>query len=122
MPVRPQRVVALDFMFAESVIALDLVPVGMADTAFYPGWLGYQSERLANVTDIGSRQEPGLEAIAAVKPDLIIGVGFAMRRSSTRSTGSHRRSCSSSARMCPMAACRSRSSTGCGRSSGRSVR
>ncbi|WP_175012914.1 ABC transporter substrate-binding protein [Burkholderia lata] len=76
MPVRPQRVVALDFMFAESVIALDLVPVGMADTAFYPGWLGYQSERLANVTDIGSRQEPGLEAIAAVKPDLIIGVGF----------------------------------------------
>ena len=55
MPVRPQRVVALDFMFAESVIALDLVPVGMADTAFYPGWLGYQSERLANVTDIGSR-------------------------------------------------------------------
>ncbi|WP_175984897.1 ABC transporter substrate-binding protein [Burkholderia aenigmatica] len=76
MPVRPQRVVALDFMFAESVIALDIVPVGMADTAFYPGWLGYQSERLANVTDIGSRQEPGLEAIAAVKPDLIIGVGF----------------------------------------------
>ncbi|WP_175004707.1 ABC transporter substrate-binding protein [Burkholderia lata] len=76
MPVRPQRVVALDFMFAESVIALDIVPIGMADTAFYPGWLGYQSERLANVTDIGSRQEPGLEAIAAVKPDLIIGVGF----------------------------------------------
>ncbi|RQR39476.1 iron-siderophore ABC transporter substrate-binding protein [Burkholderia sp. Bp8994] len=76
MPVRPQRVVALDFMFAESVIALDLVPVGMADTAFYPGWLGYQSDRLAHVADIGSRQEPGLEAIAAVKPDLIIGVGF----------------------------------------------
>lgn len=76
MPVRPQRVVALDFMFAESVIALDIVPVGMADTAFYPGWLGYQSDRLASVTDIGSRQEPGLEAIAAVKPDLIIGVGF----------------------------------------------
>ncbi|KWA08819.1 ABC transporter substrate-binding protein [Burkholderia territorii] len=76
MPVRPQRVVALDFMFAESAIALDIVPVGMADTAFYPGWLGYQSERLAHVSDIGSRQEPGLEAIAAVKPDLIIGVGF----------------------------------------------
>ncbi|MCA3797253.1 MAG: iron-siderophore ABC transporter substrate-binding protein, partial [Burkholderia sp.] len=26
MPVQPQRVVALDFMFAESVIALDIVP------------------------------------------------------------------------------------------------
>ncbi|MGN7981348.1 ABC transporter substrate-binding protein [Burkholderia sp. 22313] len=76
MPAWPRRVVALDFMFAESVIALDIVPVGMADTAFYPGWLGYASDRLAHVTDIGSRQEPGLEAIAAVKPDLIIGVGF----------------------------------------------
>jgi len=76
MPVQPQRVVALDFMFAESVIALDIVPVGMADTAFYPGWLGYESDRLARVADIGSRQEPGLEAIAAVKPDLILGVGF----------------------------------------------
>ncbi|QTO49874.1 iron-siderophore ABC transporter substrate-binding protein [Burkholderia latens] len=76
MPVRPQRIVALDFMFAESAIALDIVPAGMADTAFYPGWLGYESDRLARVTDIGSRQEPGLEAIAAVKPDLIVGVGF----------------------------------------------
>ncbi|MBR8457204.1 iron-siderophore ABC transporter substrate-binding protein [Burkholderia dolosa] len=76
MPLRPQRVVALDFMFAESAIALDIVPVGMADTAFYPGWLGYESDRLAHVTDVGSRQEPGLEAIAAVEPDLIIGVGF----------------------------------------------
>ncbi|MBR8230576.1 iron-siderophore ABC transporter substrate-binding protein [Burkholderia vietnamiensis] len=76
MPLRAQRVVALDFMFAESAIALDIVPVGMADTAFYPGWLGYASDRLAHVTDVGSRQEPGLEAIAAVQPDLILGVGF----------------------------------------------
>ncbi|WP_235215064.1 MULTISPECIES: ABC transporter substrate-binding protein [Burkholderia] len=76
MPVRPLRVVALDFMFAECAVALDLVPVGMADPAFYPGWLGYASDRLAHVTDIGTRQEPGLEAIAAVRPDLIIGVGF----------------------------------------------
>ncbi|AOK18295.1 iron ABC transporter substrate-binding protein [Burkholderia cepacia] len=76
MPVRPQRVVALDFMFAETLAALDIMPVGMADTAFYPGWLGYDNARFAHVTDVGSRQEPGLEAIAAVEPDLIIGVGF----------------------------------------------
>ncbi|MGU7769221.1 ABC transporter substrate-binding protein [Burkholderia sp. MR1-5-21] len=76
IPVRPQRVVALEFMFAESLAALDITPVGTVDTAFYPGWLGYDNARFAHVTDIGSRQEPGLEAIAAVKPDLIIGVGF----------------------------------------------
>ncbi|WP_346778767.1 iron-siderophore ABC transporter substrate-binding protein, partial [Burkholderia sp. Ac-20353] len=76
MPARPRRVVALEFMFAESLAALDITPVGMVDTAFYPGWLGYDNARFAHVMDVGSRQEPGLEAIAAVKPDLIIGVGF----------------------------------------------
>ncbi|KVD37623.1 iron ABC transporter substrate-binding protein [Burkholderia ubonensis] len=76
MPARAQRVVALEFMFAETLAALDITPVGMVDTAFYPGWLGYDNARFAHVTDVGSRQEPGLEAIAAVKPDLIIGVGF----------------------------------------------
>ncbi len=75
-PVRPQRIVALEFMFAESLAALDVTPAGMVDTAFYPGWLGYDNARLSRVTDVGSRQEPGLEAIAAVKPDLIVGVGF----------------------------------------------
>ncbi|RQQ53340.1 iron-siderophore ABC transporter substrate-binding protein [Burkholderia stagnalis] len=76
MPARPLRVVALEFMFAETLAALDITPVGMVDTAFYPGWLGYDNARFAHVTDVGSRQEPGLEAIAAAKPDLIIGVGF----------------------------------------------
>ncbi|KVR19085.1 iron ABC transporter substrate-binding protein [Burkholderia ubonensis] len=76
MPARAQRVVALEFMFAEALAALDITPAGMVDTAFYPGWLGYDNARFAHVTDVGSRQEPGLEAIAAVKPDLIIGVGF----------------------------------------------
>ncbi|KWD70543.1 ABC transporter substrate-binding protein [Burkholderia ubonensis] len=76
MPVRAQRVVALEFMFAETLAALDITPAGMVDTAFYPGWLGYDNARFAHVTDVGSRQEPGLEAIASVKPDLIIGVGF----------------------------------------------
>ncbi len=76
MPARAQRVVVLEFMFAEALAALDITPVGMVDTAFYPGWLGYDNARFAHVTDVGSRQEPGLEAIAAVKPDLIIGVGF----------------------------------------------
>ncbi|KVD64492.1 ABC transporter substrate-binding protein [Burkholderia ubonensis] len=76
MPARAQRVVALEFMFAETLAALDITPAGMVDTAFYPGWLGYDNARFTHVTDVGSRQEPGLEAIAAVKPDLIIGVGF----------------------------------------------
>lgn len=76
LPVRPIRVVVLEFMFAEALASLDMTPVGMVDTAYYPSWIGYDAARLKSVPDVGTRQEPSLEAIAALEPDLIIGVGF----------------------------------------------
>ncbi len=63
-------------MFAEDLAALDITPVGMADPAYYPIWIGYDDARFARVSDVGTRQEPSLEAIAAAKPDLILGVGL----------------------------------------------
>lgn len=76
LPARPKRIVVLEFMFAEDLAALGITPVGMADPAYYPVWIGYDEARLASVPDIGTRQEPSLEAIAAAKPDLILGVGL----------------------------------------------
>jgi iron complex transport system substrate-binding protein len=76
LPARPMRIVVLEFMFAEDLAALDVTPVGMVDTAYYPAWIGYDAKRLSTVPDVGTRQEPSLEAIAALAPDLIIGVGF----------------------------------------------
>ncbi|MEM5365941.1 iron-siderophore ABC transporter substrate-binding protein [Paraburkholderia azotifigens] len=76
LPVHPQRIVVLEFMFAEALLSLDITPAGMVDTAYYPSWIGYGVERMQSVPDVGTRQEPSLEAIAALKPDLIIGVGF----------------------------------------------
>lgn len=76
LPARPRRVVVLEFMFAEDLAALGMTPVGMADPEYYPVWIGYDNARLASVPDVGTRQEPSLEAIAAVKPDLILGVGL----------------------------------------------
>nr|WP_246174229.1 iron-siderophore ABC transporter substrate-binding protein [Paraburkholderia hayleyella] len=76
LPSRPRRIVVLEFMFAEALAALDLTPVGMVDVAYYPSWIGYDNARLHTVPDVGTRQEPSLEAIAALKPDLVIGVGF----------------------------------------------
>ncbi|WDD94221.1 iron-siderophore ABC transporter substrate-binding protein [Burkholderia sp. FERM BP-3421] len=76
LPARPARIVVLEFMFAEDLAALDITPVGMADPEYYPGWIGYDDARLARVPDIGTRQEPSLEAIAAARPDLILGVGL----------------------------------------------
>ena len=76
LPARPKRIVVLEFMFAEALASLDITPVGMVDTAYYPAWIGYDAQRLSTVPDVGTRQEPSLEAIAALAPDLIIGVGF----------------------------------------------
>ena len=76
MPAKPKRVVVLEFMFAEDLAALDITPVGLVDNAYYAGWIGYESKRFDGVPEVGTRQEPSLEAIASVRPDLIIGVGY----------------------------------------------
>jgi ABC-type Fe3+-hydroxamate transport system substrate-binding protein len=76
LPQRPKRIVVLEYMFAEDLAALGIIPVGMADAANYPGWFEYDKERLGRVADVGTRQEPSFEAIAALKPDLILGVGL----------------------------------------------
>ncbi|WP_425304703.1 ABC transporter substrate-binding protein [Collimonas fungivorans] len=76
IPKRPRRIVVLEYMFAEDLAALGLMPVGMADASNYPGWFDYDKERLATVPDVGTRQEPSFEAIAALQPDLILGVGL----------------------------------------------
>jgi iron complex transport system substrate-binding protein len=76
MTVKPKRVVVLEFMFAEDLAALDMTPVGLVDPEYYAGWIGYDSARFAGVPEVGTRQEPSLEAIASTRPDLIVGVGY----------------------------------------------
>ncbi|WP_432721082.1 iron-siderophore ABC transporter substrate-binding protein [Jeongeupia wiesaeckerbachi] len=76
LPAQPKRIVVLEFMLAESLAALDLTPVGVVDSRFYPEWIGYDAPRFARSTDVGTRQQPSLEAIARLKPDLIIGMAY----------------------------------------------
>ncbi|WP_395664374.1 ABC transporter substrate-binding protein [Methylocella sp.] len=76
LPERPQRVVALEFLMAETLALLDRPPVGMSDARLYPGWIGVETDRLKNAVDVGTRQQPSLEAIARLQPDLILGVAY----------------------------------------------
>ncbi|MGS0743048.1 ABC transporter substrate-binding protein [Glaciimonas sp. GG7] len=76
LPEHPRRIVVLEFLFAESLAALDLTPVGMVDPDRYRDWIGYDNARFTHVVNIGTRQQPSLEAIARLKPDLIVGVTF----------------------------------------------
>jgi iron complex transport system substrate-binding protein len=68
---KPQRVVVLDTGEIDEVLALGIVPVGTATpNGTVPSYL---QPRLAGSTNVGSLDGLRLEAIAALKPDLILG-------------------------------------------------
>lgn len=65
------RVVALNWSSAEALLALGVVPVGIADSQGYSQWVRIP-ELPAGITDVGTRGEPNLELLRALKPELII--------------------------------------------------
>ncbi|MDQ2193079.1 MULTISPECIES: iron-siderophore ABC transporter substrate-binding protein [unclassified Vibrio] len=68
---RPQRVVVLNWDLLEQVIELGITPVGAPELASYQDWV-VKPQVPQGVEDIGTRVEPNLEKIAALKPDLIL--------------------------------------------------
>jgi iron complex transport system substrate-binding protein len=71
--VEPKNIIVLDNGTLDNVLALDVKPVG-APTVFledpYPDYLKDQTEGIQN---IGTIDEPNLETIASLNPDLILG-------------------------------------------------
>ncbi|MFD4422787.1 iron-siderophore ABC transporter substrate-binding protein [Agromyces sp. NPDC058484] len=66
-----EKVVALEWNTAENLVALGVMPVGVADVEGYGDWV--QSETLdEGVTDVGQRGEPSVDAIAGLAPDLVL--------------------------------------------------
>ncbi|SIS38453.1 ABC transporter substrate-binding protein [Salimicrobium flavidum] len=72
----PENVVVLEWTYAEYLQALDMEPVGVADKEGFGNWVDTGIELGENVEDVGTRQEPNLEAISRLDPDLIVGVQF----------------------------------------------
>ncbi|MFD5461271.1 ABC transporter substrate-binding protein [Kitasatospora sp. NPDC127059] len=73
VPARASRVVVLDTDALDSVVTLGLSPVGATTVsagAPFPGYL--PAERLAGTKPVGAIGQPNLEAIAALRPDLIL--------------------------------------------------
>ena len=73
----PERVVVLNWTLAEQVLALGVVPVGMADVAGYQSQVA-QPDIGPNVVDVGSRLSPDLDTIKSLQPDLIV-IGYSQR-------------------------------------------
>ncbi len=74
LPAPATKVVALEWVYAEDLLVLGVTPVGVADVKGYRGYVGAPPALAKDVVDVGTRQEPSLEAIRALDPDLIIGV------------------------------------------------
>jgi ABC-type Fe3+-hydroxamate transport system substrate-binding protein len=65
------RVVATEWSDAEQLMTLGVAPVGVADPKGYATWAS--AEKLpATVTDVGTRTEPSVDAIVALKPDVVV--------------------------------------------------
>ncbi|MBJ7329830.1 MAG: iron-siderophore ABC transporter substrate-binding protein [Solirubrobacteraceae bacterium] len=70
----PKRVVALEWEYVEDLLAVGVTPVGAADLGGFRTWVAIRLP--GGIKDVGTRQEPSLERIAALKPDLIITPTF----------------------------------------------
>lgn len=68
----PKRIVTLEWSYAEDLIAVGIQPTGNADNKGYGNWVNVKPALDASVVDVGTRQEPNLETITGLKPDLII--------------------------------------------------
>lgn len=77
----PVRVVTLEWSYTENLLALGLQPVGVADIAGYNSWVKIPIALDDDVVDVGTRQEPNLEALTALDPDLIIAPAFRIAES-----------------------------------------
>ncbi len=76
LPQAAKKVVVLEYTYAEDMLALGMQPAGVADIEGFNKWVSIDEKLDNNVVDVGTRNEPNLEQIASLQPDLIIGISF----------------------------------------------
>ncbi|MBB2913824.1 iron complex transport system substrate-binding protein [Streptosporangium becharense] len=76
IPAQPKRVVALDQSFVDAVLTLDTEVVGYttyrAIEEKLPDYLAPVLDQAKQATSVGTLEQPSLERIVALKPDLIV--------------------------------------------------
>ncbi|KIL37847.1 hypothetical protein SD70_30215, partial [Gordoniibacillus kamchatkensis] len=73
VPAQPKKIVILTNEGTEALLALGIKPVGAVQSWTGNPWYAHLQKDMEGVTVVGKEGEPNLEAIAALKPDLIIG-------------------------------------------------
>lgn len=67
----PERVVVLNWDLLEQVLELGVTPIAAPNVPGYQEWV-VQPEAPESIEDIGTRAEPNMERLSALKPDVII--------------------------------------------------
>jgi len=73
VPENPEKVVILTNEGTEALLAMDVKPVGAVQSWLGDPWYDHISDDMKDVEVVGTESEVNLEAVAALKPDLIIG-------------------------------------------------
>lgn len=74
---KPERIAVLDTKFVDQLVTLQELPAGSVTAAGSDSdFPEYLADRLTDVKLLGTRDEPNLEAIVAMDPDLILLTGF----------------------------------------------
>ncbi|SFE84603.1 iron complex transport system substrate-binding protein [Paenibacillus catalpae] len=68
----PEKIVVLEFSYADALVTLGVQPVGLADDDDPSLLMDEVKDKLGSYTSVGSRYEPNLEKISSLQPDLII--------------------------------------------------
>jgi iron complex transport system substrate-binding protein len=73
IPAAPKKVVILTNEGTEALLAMGVKPVGAVQSWTGNPWYEHIKADMEGVQDLGKESQPNIEAIAALKPDLILG-------------------------------------------------
>lgn len=80
----PRRIVALEWLPVELLLALGITPYGVADVPNYKLWVS-EPPLPDSVIDVGLRTEPNLELLTEMKPSFMVwSAGYGPRRKNWR--------------------------------------
>jgi len=72
----PKKIVVLDVQYADQMLALGKQPIGSVVAGTDNALPEYLGDKMDNVSLLGTSEEPNLEGILALEPDLIIATEF----------------------------------------------
>lgn len=70
---KPERIVILFNGMTDNAVALGVKPVGAVESWEEKPWYLFMRDKMDGVKNLGEETQPNIEAIVALKPDLIIG-------------------------------------------------